>query len=115
MSPIVQLAALGVCGKAIRMAVAAYHGEQVATRAVEKGFALSQQYEPTWANKPQRKSWQQIMFETGKCPLCDQPVQGPKPDGSYTVQHLRHCAIVPQEEQKPNGFIRPSAGEEEKT
>ncbi len=106
--PIHQLAALGVVGKAVRMAIAAYHGEQVATKAVEKAFAISQMYEPAWANKPQKKTWSQMVFETGKCPLCGQPAEGPKKDGSFDIRHLPECPLVPEEEEK--GFIRPEAG-----
>lgn len=109
--PIHQLAALGVVGKAVRMAIAAYHGEEVATRAVEKAFYLSQQYEPEWAHKPKQKSWQQMIFETGKCPLCDQPIKGPKPDGSYDLKHLPECPLVPPDPD--HKFVRPGAGKEE--
>ena len=106
--PIHQLAALGVAGKAIRMTIATYHGEQVATKAVEKAFAISRQYEPVWANKPQPKSWSQMVFETGKCPLCDAPAVGPKPNGSFDILHLPECPLVPDLEDK--SFIRPEAG-----
>lgn len=106
--PIHQLAALGVVGKALRMAIATYHGENVATLAVQKAFAISQQYEPQWAHKPKVKSWSQMVFETGKCPLCGQPAVGPKPDGSFDILHLPECPLVPEEDEK--GFIRPEAG-----
>ena len=107
--PVHQLAALGVVGKAVRMAIAAYHGENVATVAVQKAFALSQQYEPEWASKPRRKSFQQTVFETGKCPLCDQPISGPKTDGSYDLKHLPECPMIPADDL-PNEFVRPTAG-----
>lgn len=107
--PIHQLAALGVAAKAIRLAIAAYHGENVATKAVEKAFRLSQQYEPEWANKPVKKSWQQMVFETGKCPLCDQPIGALKKDGSYDLLHLPECPLVPDVK---GGFIRPAAGKD---
>lgn len=108
--PIHQLAALGVVGKAVRMAIAAYHGERVATVAVQKAFAISQQYEPEWAHKPRRKSWAQMVFEIGKCPLCDAPAIGPRPDGSFEIMHLPECPLVPEEDDK--GFIRPNVGKD---
>jgi hypothetical protein len=89
-----QLAALGVCGKAVRGAIAYYHGEKIADQAVRRAFKMSQHYQPQWEDKRRmdHRSLEQAIFEDGRCPHCGAHAKL-LPDGNHQIKHAETCPV----------------------